>query len=454
MLGSTKRRHTGAISVAPASSQDVARSIADIMAAIPQAPVRGLIADSNVTHLLDAATNCGGRVLKVGGALADTAVTSVDWEQRTAWANGAASVADVTRDLLVQGWVPERLAGPSYLTMAGLISLGLVGPYAQRTSDHQTLPQRVYFVDGLGQRRQVERTGDDATNLSAIYGTLGLTGIVTAVQIAIRPVSSGWMLVDSTRCESFDSVITHLVDAPVGSYSYARLDPSGHAEATGRGIVVTGRHARVLELPEIRQPDALEYVPSGISPARTRRIPVGRWTQATQRRSFQDLSFRASAQLRRDQLVPLPSFFHDVAEARLETKRRFATISYEFSVPFREVDLVREFLRDTGVIGCTADHATIQRTVSRAIGPLLPSIDGWTFAIELGCDVPGVGALLDSWDERIASVGGFVHLASDSRLRPDLVTAMYPRLDRWHGLRDQLDPGRHFCSDLSRRLDL
>jgi hypothetical protein len=105
-----------------------------------------------VENMIDAATNCGGRVLHVGGALADSAVTSIDWENRTAWANGAASVADVTRELLAQGWVPERLGGPSYLSIAGLVSLAVSGPYTQRTATHQTLPQRIHFIDGLGQQ--------------------------------------------------------------------------------------------------------------------------------------------------------------------------------------------------------------------------------------------------------------------------------------------------------------
>jgi decaprenylphospho-beta-D-ribofuranose 2-oxidase len=138
----------------------------------------------------------------------------------------------------------------------------------------------------------------------------------------------------------------------------------------------------------------------------------------------------------------------------MESKRRLATVTYEFTVPFRDVELVRDFLADIATIGCSADHATLQRTVGRSIGPLVPSSDGWQFALELGCDAPGVGTLLDAWDERIGSVGGHVNLASDSRLRPDLLSTMYPHLDRWRHLRDQLDPGRHFCSDLSRRLDL
>jgi decaprenylphospho-beta-D-ribofuranose 2-oxidase len=47
-----------------------------------------------------------------------------------------------------------------------------------------------------------------------------------------------------------------------------------------------------------------------------------------------------------------------------------------------------------------------------------------------------------------------VYLVKDSRLRPDLVSAMYPALPRWRAVRDRLDPAGVLASDLDRRLDL
>ena len=44
--------------------------------------------------------------------------------------------------------------------------------------------------------------------------------------------------------------------------------------------------------------------------------------------------------------------------------------------------------------------------------------------------------------------------AKDSRMRPELVPAMYPRLDEWRAVRDRLDPDRQLVSDLARRLRL
>ena len=51
-------------------------------------------------------------------------------------------------------------------------------------------------------------------------------------------------------------------------------------------------------------------------------------------------------------------------------------------------------------------------------------------------------------------VGGRLYLAKESRMRPELVPAMYPRLDEWRAVRDRMDPDRRMASDLARRLDL
>jgi decaprenylphospho-beta-D-ribofuranose 2-oxidase len=62
--------------------------------------------------------------------------------------------------------------------------------------------------------------------------------------------------------------------------------------------------------------------------------------------------------------------------------------------------------------------------------------------------------LLDELDRLVVDAGGRIYLTKDSRVRPELIAAMYPDLPRWRERRDALDPRGAMCSDMARRLGL
>jgi decaprenylphospho-beta-D-ribofuranose 2-oxidase len=96
----------------------------------------------------------------------------------------------------------------------------------------------------------------------------------------------------------------------------------------------------------------------------------------------------------------------------------------------------------------------VLKQFGESFGPLGFPAPGWTVALDLATSVPGLARLLDDADELVAGAGGRVYLAKDSRLRPDVLPRMYPRLDEWRQVQSTLDPEGRMQHDLARRLQL
>jgi decaprenylphospho-beta-D-ribofuranose 2-oxidase len=79
---------------------------------------------------------------------------------------------------------------------------------------------------------------------------------------------------------------------------------------------------------------------------------------------------------------------------------------------------------------------------------------GWTLALDFPARTPGLAGLLGSLDRLVVAAGDRVYLAKDSRVPPEVLAEMYPRLAGFRKLRAELDPSGRFASDLSRRLGL
>jgi decaprenylphospho-beta-D-ribofuranose 2-oxidase len=128
-------------------------------------------------------------------------------------------------------------------------------------------------------------------------------------------------------------------------------------------------------------------------------------------------------------------------------------VQYQFVVPFGAEDVIAAALAGPQRAGHPTTLAALKVFGAANPGPLSFPLPGWSLALDFPAD-PALAPVLDELDTRVAAVGGRVYLVKDSRLRPDLLDVMYPRLSRWRAERAVLDPDRVMASDLGRRLHL
>jgi decaprenylphospho-beta-D-ribofuranose 2-oxidase len=133
---------------------------------------------------------------------------------------------------------------------------------------------------------------------------------------------------------------------------------------------------------------------------------------------------------------------------------RAGFVQYQFVVPYASAELVPTALDRLRGAGCPPSLAVLKRLGAADPGPLSFPLPGWTLAVDFPTALPGLAGVLDALDELVAGAGGRVYLAKDARLRPELVGAMYPQLDRWRAVQRDVDPAGVLRSDLGRRLGL
>ena len=377
----------------------------------------------------------------------------LDRERGSVKAGAGVTLAELLDRLVPEGWLVPVLPGTQHVTVGGAIASdihgknhGVAGTFGAHVSSLELLNASGELLD--------LHPGDEL--FEATLGGMGLTGIVSSAEIALRAVSGPLLSVDTDRVETLEEAL-EVLSSPGGSYRVAWLDLLGARPV--RGIVTRAEPVQGTPAdPEQAARAARMRNARATVRARARvpeRWPAGLLAPSTIR-AFNELRFRAAPRRQRGHLEPIGThmFPLDKLEAwpRLYGPRGF--YQYQLVVPPGGEPVLRaviEHLRRTRV---PCYLAVLKDFGPASAAPLSFPIAGWTLALDLPRSATGVHAALDHCDELVAGAGGRVYLTKDARLRPSTVSVMYPRLAEWRAVRDRADPERLWRSDLAIRAGL
>ncbi len=412
---------------------------------------RGVVARGLGRSYGDAAQNAGGLVLDTTGL--DT-VRSVDTHRRTAVVDAGVSLQTLTRALLPFGLGIPVLPGTAHVTVGGAIAADVHGKNHHVDGSFGAHVQALELVTGDGQTRTLAPDMPGEHLFWATVGGMGLTGVITRATLRCEPRRTSYVVVDTERAGDLEELLHRLTDDDTAyRYSVAWFDPMAPGRHLGRAVISRARTAEVADLP-----DELAHDPRPTEAPRARAVPgappagaVNGWTA----RAFNELWFRTAPTAPRRDVRPMTSFFHPLDGVDgwnlLYGPRGFC--QYQFLVPDGEeavLTRVMELVRDSGHVSCLN---VLKRFGPGTPAPLSFPARGWTVAMDLPT-TPRLEGLFARVDDLVLRAGGRIYLAKDSRLPPQALGRMYPRLDEFRAARAELDPGGIFRSDLARRLGL
>ncbi len=419
--------------------------VADMLSS---SPPRGAIARGLGRSYGDAAQCAGGLVLD-GTALDQ--VHRVDMDKGQIRVGGGVSLDTIMRTLVPRGWFVPVTPGTRFVTVGGAIAADIHGKNHHRDGSLASHVESITLATPEGKR---ELTPDEEL-FWATAGGMGLTGVILDATIAMVPIETSRIRVDTERAADLDDLMSRMEERD-GDYRYsvAWIDCLARGRSLGRAVLTRGDHAGLDELERAERENPLDL--GSIEPLLDAPPAPSGLLNAVTVRTFNEMWFRKAPRAESGRIEPLTRFFHPLDRVgrwnRLYGPRGF--LQYQMVVPFGAEETLRRSIETLSSAGVASFLAVLKRFGPSDPGYLSFPIPGWTLALDIPLGRSVLSRLLDSLDLEVAAAGGRVYLAKDSRLRPDLVADMYPRLDEWRRVRAQVDPNAVLCSDLARRLGL
>ena len=428
----------------PAATDDVAGLLA-------AAPPRGVIARGLGRSYNNAAQNNGGWVIATSRL---RRIAEFEPAAGTVTCEAGVSLEQLMVFALPAGWFVPVSPGTRQVTVGGAIAADVHGKNHHRAG---SFARHVRWLDLLlpdGDEVRVTPAGNPAL-FWATAGGMGLTGVILRASLQLTPVATSRLRVDTVRTADLDEAMACLQEAD-GRYGYtvAWLDCLATGPRLGRAVVTSGDFAGQEDLPAADRHDPLAFRPAARlrAPAACPPGLINRASVALANEAW----YRKAPRHRTDEIQSIGTFFHP-----LDGIRNWNAVygpggfrQYQFVVPSGQEAVLQRALERISGAGAPSFVTVLKRFGPGNQGLLSFPLAGWTLALDFPARTRGLAGLLDGLDEQVAAAGGRVYLAKDSRVRPEMLEKMYPRLGDFRTLRAELDPGGILNSDLSRRLGL
>ena len=417
------------------------------------APARGVIARGLGRSYNNAAQNDGGLVI---GTTTMHRITSFDTAAGVVTCEAGVSLEQLMTAALPAVWFVPVTPGTRQVTIGGAIAADVHGKNHHAAG---SFASHVPWFDLLRPDGQVQRVTPDGDPplFWATAGGMGLTGIILRAAIQLTKVATSRLRVDTVRTADIDETMAHL-SATDDRYTYtvAWTDCLARGGALGRSVITSGDFAALADLAPWDQQHPFDFRPGGRLPLGAPPVFPGGLLNPVTVGLANQVWYRKAPRRLLGQIQTIGQFFHPLDGIR-NWNRVYGPSGfrqYQYVLPFGQDQLVRWSLEQI-----SAARAPSFVTVLKRFGPGDPGflsfpIPGWTLALDFPARTRGLDQLLDRLDQRVLDAGGRVYLAKDSRVRPEILAQMYPRLEEFRKLRAELDPAGLLASDLSRRLAL
>lgn len=339
-------------------------------------------------------------------------------------------LSDILALVEPQGWFLPVTPGTQFVTLGGAVANDVHGKNHHLAGSFGCHVRALELLRSDGERLVC---GPDQHSdwFQATVGGLGLTGFITWVELALKPVTNSAVLAETIKYPDLASFFQLSRESDHDfEYTVAWIDCLASGAALGRGHFIRGNHASPLQGKPALSPRTLT-VP--LDP------PIS-LINALSLKAFNQLYYHRQWRERQTQTVHYRPFFYPL-DAIAHWNRIYGPkgfLQYQFVVP-EEVSeaAVRE------VLGCIARHKTgsflaVLKVFGDVASPGLLSFPrpGATLALDFPYRGSATLALFDQLDAIVSQAGGAIYPAKDAHMSGEHFQQFYPRLNDFLRFRD------------------
>ena len=349
------------------------------------------------------------------------------------------SLAQILELAVPAGWFLPVVPGTAFVTVGGAIANDVHGKNHHAAGSFGSHVRRFELLRSDGARLTCS-PGENAALFRATIGGLGLTGLITWAEVALRPVACAAFDVETIRMEN----LAHFFElSKTGvEYSVAWVDALAKGSAIGRGTFMRANHASEGGVAAGGGPRQRMSLPFDFPASALNRHSVGLFNAMYRARASSH--WKRSREPYGKYLFPLDAIGR---WNRLYGKAGF--VQHQSVVPRADAAVkVAEMLAAIAQSG-EASFLTVLKVFGDA-----PPAGLMSFArpgVTLALDLPMRGAatleLLERLDAVVRDAGGAIYPAKDARMSPATFRASFPNLREFEA---HVDPA--FSSSFWRRV--
>ena len=353
-------------------------------------------------------------------------------------AEAGTTLAQVLELVVPRGWFLPVTPGTRQVSLGGALANDVHGKnhHVAGTFGHHVRAFELLRSDGTRLHCTPE---ENAEWFGATCGGLGLTGLVTWVELQLRRIPGPALEVESLRFGALDEFFAlSRESAGTHEYTVAWIDCLARGKALGRGHFLRADHVAAPAAAP-RRALTMPFVPP--------LSLVNRWSL----RPFNALYYHRLRRARQHATVHYAPYFYPLDGIahwnRMYGPRGF--LQHQCVIPPDAArDAVAQMLGEIAHSGRGSFLAVLKEFGARpAPGLLSFARPGTTLALDFPHEGAATLALLERLDAIVAAAGGALYPAKDARMSPALFRAGFPR---WAEFQRFVDP--RFSSGFWRRV--